>query len=253
MGVQAKVRGDRRQRRERSRAIARQRRDERALQWAPVEYPEADRLAEPRRQSANRERPPAAGEPFLVPDYVARHRDPVVRALVARISLLYGRRKAFRTPLLNRQGGLLIPTFPELLQRPPKRLRKRSTRSKKHARTRTTRLNQRKTSSRRRRDFVWRRSDHMQAVMRVLLVLAACCDWISMEIMDPRGGYLSVARMAELAELPLKVTDPTDPEKRVRLRISRTEHALQTLRIAGILCFTKQYREVLDDGRHVST
>jgi hypothetical protein len=233
VGVQARVRRDR----TRARGIARARAGERrarALRWAPAEYPEADRLAAP-RPPADRERPPGVSAPFLVPEFVARHQDRVVQALVSRIELLYGRRKAFRQPLLNRQSALLIPAFPELLQRPRKRIKGGETPADPGP------------------DFAWRRSDHMQVVMRVLLVLAGCCDWVTMELMDPRGGYLSVVRLAELAELPIRPADSEDPDERVRLRISRTEHALQTLRIAGIICFTKQHREVLDDGRHVST
>jgi hypothetical protein len=73
-----------------------------------------------------------------------------------------------------------------------------------------------------------------------------------MEILDPRGGFLSAARMAELAELPLTKTAPSDLDHRLRLRISRTESALRTLRAANIVCFTKQSREALADGRHTS-
>lgn len=102
-------------------------------------------------------------------------------------------------------------------------------------------------------DFDGRRSDHMQAVVRLLLVLVGCCDWVTMEILDPRGGLLSVARMAELAELPLCAAAQIDVRRRSRLRISRVENALRTLRTANIVCFTKQYREVLGDGRHIST
>jgi hypothetical protein len=234
VGAERKARSARARRRGFLRGRANARRAK-ALQWVPVEYPDADRLAEPRRQPANRECPPAAGEPFLVPEFIARHQDPVVQVLTDRMMLFYGRRKAFKRPLLNRQSGLVIPAFPELLQRPAKRFKKGE------------------TPPDQKPDFQWRRSDHMQPVVRVLLVLVGCCDWVSMEIMDPRGGYLSVARLAELAELPVDQSDPSDPEERARLRVSRTEHALRTLRTAGILCFTKQYREKLEDGRHVST
>jgi hypothetical protein len=203
--------------------------------WESVEYADADRLAARRRQPADRERPPGAGDPFLVPEFVARHHDRVVQSLVSRMVLLYGRRKAFRKPLLNRQSGLLVPAFPELLQRPAKRSRKGEDQAQPGS------------------DFARRRADHMQAVVRVLLALAGCCDWVTMEVMDPQGGYLSVARLAALAELPIRASDPEDAAERTRLRISRTEHALQTLRIAGIVCFTKQHREILADGRHVST
>jgi hypothetical protein len=93
----------------------------------------------------------------------------------------------------------------------------------------------------------------MEAIVRVLLALAACCDWVTMEILDPRGGYLSVPRLAELADLPLTLVEPKEDGGRSRKRHDRTERALRAVRAAEVIAFTQQHREKLEDGRFVST
>lgn len=95
----------------------------------------------------------------------------------------------------------------------------------------------------------------MEAVIRVLCVLVACCDWISMEIMDPQGGYLSVARMAELAQLPVHLVPPREHEEpwRRRHQMSCVERALRVLRDSLFMPYTEQHREEKLDGRRRCT
>lgn len=119
-----------------------------------------------------------------------------------------------RTPKLDRRGAEILPAFPEWLARPPRRGHDES-----------------------REDYERRRADGMQAACAVWMTLAACCDWLSMEVIDPDGGYLSVERLAELAELT----------------IDRTERALRLLRTAQVIAFTKQHREKKPDGKFRST
>jgi len=138
---------------------------------------------------------------------------------VRKLVRLYDCRKALRSPLNDRRGGLILPAFPELLQRPPKRAKKGEEPPSPGP------------------DFERRRTDAMEGVVRTFLAIVACTDWVSMEVLDPRGGYLSVARLAQLAELP----------------DTRTERALRALRTAGLICFTQQHRERLDDGSYTST
>jgi len=95
----------------------------------------------------------------------------------------------------------------------------------------------------------------MESVIRVLCVLVACCDWITMEIRDPKGGYLSVARMAELAELPFYLVPPREDEEpwRRRYQMSCVERALRILRDGLFMPYTEQYREEKLDGRRRCT
>lgn len=75
-----------------------------------------------------------------------------------------------------------------------------------------------------------------------------------MELLDPAGGYLSVWRIAELADLPSHLIAPRDDySRRRRFRLDTVERVLRVLRTAHILVFTKQQREELEDGRHTST
>lgn len=149
---------------------------------------------------------------------------------------LYGCRGTLRRPLLSPRGGLLLPAFPELLQRPLKRRRKEETSPPPSL-----------------PDFERRRADGIEAVIRTLLAIVACTDWVTMEVLDPKGGFLSVRRLAELACLPLRMVEPSDEEGRLRCRHDRTERALRVLRTAGIIAFTKQHREQLADGSYTST
>ena len=174
-------------------------------------------------------------EPFLVPPIAERHRDPVVQECVRRFVRLYGCRRALRRALTDPRGGLLLPAFPELLQRPPKRARKGDSAPEEAP------------------DFERRRADGMEAMIRVLLAIVACTDWVTMEIRDPRGGFLSVARLAELACLPVRWVPADEEHHRSRQRFDRTERALRTLRTAAVIAFTKQHRELLPDGHYTST
>lgn len=171
---------------------------------------------------------------FLVPPIAANHRDPVVRELVKRLVRLYDCRASLRVPLSDARGDLLLPPFPELLQRPQTRAREDGPSA---------------TSP----EFERRRSDGMESILRTLLTVAACTDWVSMEILDPRGGYLSVPRLAELAGLPVSVIAPKEEGDRVRKRHDRTDRALRALRLAHIIAFTQQHREQLEDGSYTST
>lgn len=149
---------------------------------------------------------------------------------------LYERRGSLRQALLGRMGTLVFPAFPELLARPPRR-----SRGGEEPPTIGPDLDR-------------RRSDGMEAIIRVLLVLASCCDWTTMEVRDPQGGYLSVWRIAELAELPARLVAPRDEQgRRRRFRQDTVERALRVLRTAHIVAFTKQHREELKDGRHTTT
>jgi hypothetical protein len=96
----------------------------------------------------------------------------------------------------------------------------------------------------------------MEAVIRVLLVLVSCCNWITMELLDPQGGYLSVWRIAELADLPFHLVAPRDDDpkpRRRRMRLDCVERVLRVLRTAHIVVYTQQHRDELPDGRHTST
>jgi hypothetical protein len=163
--------------------------------------------------------------PHLVPAIAAGSRDPVMRDLIPVMVQLYERRHALRSELRSPIGKLLFPAFPELLARP-----------------------------RGGDDFASRRSDGLEAVIRVLLAAAACCNWQTMELRDPTGGYLAVHRLAELAELPAHLVAPREPGDRTRrFRMDTVERALRALRTAKILSFTKQHREQLPDGRYTTT
>lgn len=138
-----------------------------------------------------------------------------MRRLSNVIYRVFEARGDLRTPKLDRRGGEILSPFPELLTRPPRR---GATESEEN-------------------DFNWRRSDGMQAACAVWMTVAACCDWLTMEVRDPRGGCLSVERLAELAGLTS----------------DRTERALRVLRTAQIIPFTKQHREKKPDGKCRST
>jgi hypothetical protein len=183
--------------------------------------------------------------PYLMPSIAARHRDPIICELREALVRLYFRRSQLHAPYLNRQGDILFPAFNELLRRPQDHtdscLRRRGSRRYLPC------------DCPRPPDLLRRRSDGLEAVIRVLLVLASCCDWNTMEIFDPQGGYLSVSRIALLAELPCRFVEPDEYELRARYRMDTVERALQVLRTARILAFTRQHRELLQDGRHTST
>jgi hypothetical protein len=159
--------------------------------------------------------------PRLVPAIAAGSRDPVVKQLIPVLEKVYTRRHCLRTEY-RELGKLLLPAFPELLARP-----------------------------RGDTEYERRRSDGFEAVIRVLLTLAACCNWRTMEILDPQGGYLSVFRLAQLADLPCLLV--ADDDRNRRFRMDTTERALRALRIARIVCFTKQHREQLEDGSYTTT
>jgi hypothetical protein len=202
--------------------------------------------AAPRRTPTRRPHRPDA--PYLVPSIAAGHRDPVVRELCDLVTQLYFRRGALGNPLLNRLGDILFPAFGELLRKPQEHspeCPKRQPGGKKPQHCDCPRPP----------DHARRRSDFMEAVVRSILALASCCNWITMEILDPSGGYLSVARLAELADLPHHMVAPgeDDDPRRRRYRMDTAERALRLLRDAHILPFTKQHREELEDGRHTST
>lgn len=182
------------------------------------------------------ERRASLREPFLVPAIAERHRDPVVQECVRRFVWLYGCRASLRRPHEDARGDLILPAFPELLMRPLKRSRGAEPQSPGP-------------------DFERRRSDRMEAIIRTLLAIMACTDWVSMKILDPSGGYLSVARLAELAQLPVREVQRSEQDGKVtrrRFRHTRTDRALQDLRTAEIICFSKQNRELLEDGRYIS-
>jgi hypothetical protein len=170
--------------------------------------------------------------------------DPIVRELIFTLERLYYRRGALRNELISDFGDMLFPAFPELLLRPPKK-RKKSVETPAAE----------SAPPPPKPDFDRRRSDRMEATVRVLIVLACCCDWTNMEIKDPIGGYLSVWRLAELADLPSRLVAPEwdDDEGSTRRRQDRVERILQALRLARIVVYTQQHREQLDDGRYTTT
>jgi hypothetical protein len=181
--------------------------------------------------------PPAErrGERYLVPAIAAGHRDPVVRELVRRVVRLYDCRGSLRSGLADPRGQVLLPPFPELLQRPPKRAKKGEAPPPPEP------------------DFERRRSDGMEAIVRAMLTIASCTDWVTMEVLDPQGGYLSVARLAELADLPVTLVPPKEGGDRARRRHDRADRALRALCTAQVVAFTKQHREKLEDGHYTST
>lgn len=179
-------------------------------------------------------RPHDPARPQLVPPIAAGSRDPVVKELIPYMAQLYERRNVLRNEY-RKNGKLEFPAMPEMLSRP--RRKKGETPA----------------------DFERRRSERMESKIRLLLASAACCNWRNMEIMDPSGGYLSVHRLAELAELPYHLVAPKDddaadrPRRNRRFRMDTAERALRDLRESRIVCFTKQHREQLPSGRHTTT
>lgn len=168
---------------------------------------------------------------LVLPALVARHQDPIVKRMIPRAQRLFERRGDLRGEYRTALGETILPPCPEFLARPPRRDGAPAP------------------------DYERRRADGMEAILRVLLTLIACCDWRTMEIFDPdsrHGKYLSVARLAELAELPV-VLEKDEDGREYRDAGDRTERALRSLRAAGVVCFTQQHREELADGRHVST
>lgn len=171
---------------------------------------------------------PAA--PSLVPAIAAGHRDPIVRHLVNTLTRLYERRGSLRFELTDPRGRPVFPAFPELLARPPRRDGETG------------------------EDYERRRSQFMEAAIRVILVCASCCDWRTMQLRDPGGGFLSVKRIAELAELPFREVWPgEDEDRRRRIRMDTVERVLRQLRTSRIICFTKQHREQREDGSYTTT
>jgi hypothetical protein len=173
---------------------------------------------------------------LAIPSFVEKHGDPVVRQFVHVARRLFEHRADLHADLTDRFGEVLLPAFRELLERPIPRRRKGETEAE-HDKRRADA-----------EDYKRRRADRMQAACSVLGVLLGCCDWVSMEIRDPvpGRGFLSVARLAELAGLPLD-GPPGDRDAG-----DRTERALRMLRMAKIVPFTKHQREELADGRYVS-
>jgi hypothetical protein len=209
--------------------------------FPPTEWEPEDRSA---RNSSQAERR------LLIPEFVANHGSPVVQALVLWAHDLYNRRHNLRAAGVNGRGEIVFNAWPELLARPQAPAAKgRPPRPPKP-------------------DCQWRRADGMQTYLRVLLVVAACTDFRTMEVWDPKGGRLSVWRLAELANMSprfVPVGTPTrrwrrgqgwsdpEPSSRNRWRFDRAERGLAVIRTARILGFTQQRREKLPDGRYVST
>lgn len=156
---------------------------------------------------------------FIVPAFAERHNDPIARQFIQVAHRLFTHRWDLAADVVK-DGAIVLPGFPELLLKPPKRGEDESTES-----------------------YERRRADGMQSILAVLTTLVACCDWTDHTVRDPRGGYLSAARLAELAGLPVVDGEPTD----------RTERALAVLRLAKVITFTKQHRERKADGKCKST
>ncbi len=201
------------------------------------------------RARASLRRPHDPSAPYLVPPIAAGHNDPIVRAAVKTITLLYPRRASLGHALLNHLGDLIFPAVPELLRRHP------AHRDDCKFRRRPTKRAGSCDCPAQGPDLPARRSGGIEAIIRVLLVLIACCDWVTMRLMDPGGGYLSVWRIAELAQLPFHLTPPRDGEdpRRRRHEMSTVERVLRILRTARIIVYTEQHRDELLDGRHTST
>lgn len=152
---------------------------------------------------------------FHVPAYVARSNDPIVRSMIAVVERVFLARGDLRSGRYDRNGVEVLPPLPEWLVRPPKRTKEESG-----------------------EDFERRRADGMQAACAVWLTILTSTDWLTMEVFDwTKGGYLSVERIGELAEV--------SPD--------RTWRALRTIRYAGVISFTKQHREKKPDGKCRST
>lgn len=152
---------------------------------------------------------------FHVPAFVARSNDPIVRSMIPVVGRVFSARGDLRSGKYDRNGVEILPPLPEWLVRPPKRGKTESA-----------------------EDFERRRADGMQAVCAVWLTILGCCDWLTMEVMDwTKGGYLSVERLQELSEMTS----------------DRTWRALQKIKCAGVISFTKQHREKKPDGKCRST
>lgn len=189
------------------------------------------------------------GRPNLIPPIAARSRDPVVFAFVGWVYTLYDRRGVLRHAVLDEVGKVLFPAFPELLRPHPAHVEGCPFRRRPDRRAGGCQCPLSGA------EFGARRSDGMESVIRLLCVLVACCSWPTMEIMDPRGGYLSVARMAELAQLPFFLIPPRENEEpwRRRFQMSCVERALRILRDGLFVPYTEQYREEKLDGRRRCT
>jgi hypothetical protein len=201
----------------------------------------------PKRLLVRRPHDPDA--PYLVPPIAQGHNDPIVRVAVATLSVLYGRRGCLRNALLNHLGDLIFPAVPELLRRNPDHMPDCPFKRRPGKRAGSCDCPPEGP------DLARRRSGGIEAIIRVLLVLISCCDWVSMCLIDPNGGYLSVWRIAELADLPCFLTPPKEGEdpRRRRHQMSTVERVLQILRTARIIVYTEQHRDELPDGRHTST
>ncbi len=141
--------------------------------------------------------------------------DPIVRQLIPVIERVFLARGDLRSGKYDRNGVETLPPLPEWLKRPPKRGKDESA-----------------------EDFERRRADGMQAACAVWLTILGCCDWLTMEVIDSsKGGYLSVERLQELSEMTS----------------DRTWRALQKIKCAGVISFTKQHREKKPDGKCRST
>lgn len=152
---------------------------------------------------------------FHVPAFVARHNDPIVRSMIPVVERVFSARGDLRSGKYDRNGVEILPPLPEWLKRPPKRGKDESA-----------------------EDFERRRADGMQAVCAVWLTILGSCDWLTMEVIDwTKGGYLSVERLQELSEMTS----------------DRTWRALQKIKLAGVISFTKQHREKKPDGKCRST
>lgn len=185
-----------------------------------------------------RRRPHDRTAPHLVPAIAARSGDPVVQELIKFVEQIYPRRHCLRSELRGDKGRLIIAAFPELLARPP--------RKKGRGKDAVPLPDE--------PDYEARRSDGFEADMRVLLAMAACCTWKTMELRDPSGGNLAVHRLAELAELPFHLVAPKDDDDRNRrFRMDAVERSLRRFRTARILSFTKQHREQLPDGSYTTS
>jgi hypothetical protein len=156
----------------------------------------------------------------IAAEIALRHNDPIVRAFVDDfLPLFFKRRLQLRADYRDADGNLVLPAMPEFLRVPPKL-----------------------GTSEARPDLNFRRADHCRALCRVWSVIYSCTDWLKKEIREPNPAanrdhrYLSVERIAELAEVP----------------DWQAERCLYWLRAARVITYTKQWREELPDGSHRS-
>lgn len=186
---------------------------------------------------------------FRVPAIAARHRHPLVKALIIQCELIYARRDCLDAPYKDVHGKVLLPAMPWLLDRPWLQDKEGTPRKLSKA-----------------------RADWLQGLLSVWLVIVCTASYRSKAVLSPhhatRGTdpHLPLLELQKLAEVGPEdgYTKPWRwrtlaemPEVEVKVKVEEAgdlvERATWFLRQNQHLFRTKQNREELADGRHRAT